>query len=380
MKAAVLRWNSGFFEFFQTGDARRTDESGVAAERGEVDFGGISDSRVSTEKDLLFDAFQEDPADATFFPAKGHGAPDEDAVGVDGVHEVDDADAEVFGGFEDELAGEFISGLGHFGDEFGFELGTFGESAGKHADAPCGEGLLGAFGHGGGAGVGLEVSATAAGATPRVGAAVDNGVSVFTAVAVLAVQEEIADNDPASDSCAQGEEDQAVEALSRSHPFLTESGGGGIVGEGDGHATVFADAVADGEVFPALEIGGDHEASTGDVHGAGGAEANAGDFLGSQACLLDGTADEGADAACSIFRAAFNEGGFLPDPQHLSPVIGDARLDVCAPQIDSHIKRWLGLLLGNQLKFHTCHLCRVANHSRVPDDQCQRESVLTLSF
>ncbi|ASV72696.1 hypothetical protein THTE_0094 [Thermogutta terrifontis] len=37
-------------------------------------------------------------------------------------------------------------------------------------------------------------------------------------------------------------------------------------------------------------------------------------------------------------------------------------------------------MLCNQLKFHTCHLCRVANHSRVPDDQCQGESVLTLSF
>ncbi len=127
-----------------------------------------------------------------------------------------------------------------------------------------------------GAGVGLEVSAAAAAAEPGVGGEVDDHVAAFGAVAVLAVDREVADDDAAADAGAQGEEDHAVEVAARADPELAVGGGAGVVGEGDRQPAMLGDPVADGEIVPALEVHRVDEFSGGDVHRAGRTEPDAG--------------------------------------------------------------------------------------------------------
>ena len=86
--------------------------------------------------DLLFDAGQEPAAQVGLVAAEGHGPAQQHAVGIDGVHQVDHADAQVGGRLEDDLQRELVARLRLVGQQLGREVLAGGEPAGER-DLPA---------------------------------------------------------------------------------------------------------------------------------------------------------------------------------------------------------------------------------------------------
>ena len=99
------------------------------------------------------------------------------------------------------------------------------------------------------------MSALTAGAQSCVGRTIDDHVPAFAAVAVLAVEAKVADDNSAADARAQREQHHAVEIAAGADPKFAVSGRVGVVGKSDRQAAMVAHPVAQWKIVPAFEVG-----------------------------------------------------------------------------------------------------------------------------
>ena len=117
----------------------------------------------------------------------------------------------------------------------------------------------------------------AAGADPGLGGRIDDDVAAFRAVAVGALDVDVADDDPAAHAGAEREQHERRRATGRADPKLTVAGGVGVVGERHPAATMRRHAVTQRKIIPARQVARPDNLSGGDVERPGRAQAHSGD-------------------------------------------------------------------------------------------------------
>src|SRR5688500_13032391 len=101
---------------------------------------------------------------------------------------------------------------------------VFVNQRGKAASASLGNQFRGSLDQRCGAAVGLQMSWLSAGAHPRGGIAVDDDVAALAAAAILAVNRQVADDDPTADARSKRQQHDAMKLPAAPHPKLAVRG------------------------------------------------------------------------------------------------------------------------------------------------------------
>ncbi len=146
------------------------------------------------------------------------------------------------------------------------------------------------------------MSPLAAAADPGIFGTVDNNVSTFGAVAVFAVDRQVANDDAAADARTQREQHHAVEVAAFADPELAIGGGVGVVLKRDRQAAMGGHPIAQRKIVPALEVYRLNKSSAGNIHCAGRAEADPDDGRRLDAGLSGSFDDGPAHPPGGVFR------------------------------------------------------------------------------
>ena len=124
-----------------SGEAGGAQVAGVSAERSVVDLGLFGQDGEGANLDFLANPVKKLPPERRRRAAKGHRAAKNDAIGVDGVHQVDRTDTQVTRRVEDEPQRERITRFGFFGQQQGRDFFAIGDAAGQAVRRRCRRGL-----------------------------------------------------------------------------------------------------------------------------------------------------------------------------------------------------------------------------------------------
>ena len=130
-----------------------------------------------------------------------------------------------------------------------------------------------------GAAKGFQVAALPARAMRCVRPAINDDVTALGTVAVLAPQDHVIHDDTAADAGAEREHHHAAQGASTADPEFAIGGGVGVILEADRQAGVRGQAIANGKIGPARQVRRVQQHSGRNIHGAGGAKADARDLI-----------------------------------------------------------------------------------------------------
>src|SRR5581483_2697554 len=311
---------------------RRAVEARVVAERRGHDLQALQVDGHGTALD--FGAERAPPALAGARDA----AADHDHARVEEVQEVHDADAHGARRRLHQLDGQRVAGLGrrvHLG------RGGRGAWAAEDRRPAGGEGFSGLVGDGGARGERLQAAVVAAVAAPAV--QLDRHVAGLAGDAAGAEQQVVIDDDAAADTGADGEVDHVGDAAARAEAVLAEGGEVSVVAGADGQVAEGGQAVGEGQVFPAGQVGGLVDDAAPGVDGAGCDDANAHRArAGGRAG--DGMKDGVGDAREDHIWPGGRVGGVDRVGDQVALAADEAHAEARAAQVDGDGQRRLGVL------------------------------------